>query len=197
MLSPVIILVLIGLAYRYTASILKQKKLWYTLTWILMVLVVVFKDLVILTPLVKGFVGFAFFYVVMITGALNPKWKVTKRLKSVRAVYSILGFTILIAHPLSYSMKIISGTIPIPWFGLGAFLVMITLFITSYISIRKKMTAKTWSNLQKWAYLSYGLILIHLIVNASSIPNRIVAIILFTPYIILKVLKETKKKSTV
>ena len=194
MLSPLIILVLIGLSYRYTSQIIKQKKLWYTLAWILMVLVVVFKDLVFLTPLVKGYVGFAFFYVVMITGALNPKWTVTKRLRSVRTVYSILGFTILIAHPLSYLIKVLSGVTPIPWFGLGAFLVMIPLFITSYNSVRKKMKAKTWTSLQKWAYLSYGLILIHLIVNASTIQNRIVAIVLFIPYVILKVIKETRKK---
>jgi DMSO/TMAO reductase YedYZ heme-binding membrane subunit len=194
MLSPIIILLLILLAYVYTAQILKQKKVWYTIAWIVMVLVVIFKDLVFLTPLVKGYVGFAFFYVVMITGALNPKWTLTKRLRSVRTSYSILGFTLLIAHPLSYSIEVLSGSIAIPWFGLGAFLVMIPLFITSYITIRKRMKAKTWSSLQKWAYLSYGLILIHLIVNASTIQNRIVAIGLFIPYIVLKLLKELKKK---
>jgi DMSO/TMAO reductase YedYZ heme-binding membrane subunit len=194
MLSPIFILLLIFLAYVYTVQILKQKKILYTIVWIIMILVVMFKDLVFLTPLVKGYVGFAFFYVVMITGALDPKWKLTKRLKSVRTAYSVLGFTLLIAHPLSYSIAVISGSTPIPWLGLGAFLVMIPLFITSYISVRKRMKAKTWKNLHKWAYLSYLLILIHLIVNASTVPNRIVAILLFLPYIILKTIKETKKK---
>ena len=196
MLSPIIILLLVLLGYVYTAQILKQKKVLYTLAWIIMILVVVFKDLVFLTPLVKGYVGFAFFYVVMITGALDPKWALTKRLRSVRTSYSIIGFTLLIAHPLSYAIAVISGATTIPWFGLGAFLVMIPLFITSYISVRKRMKAKTWIKLQKWAYLSYILILIHLIVNASTVPNRIVAILLFMPYIILKLIANYNGKSS-
>jgi len=40
MLSPIIILLLILLAYVYTPQILKQKKIWYTIAWIVMILVV-------------------------------------------------------------------------------------------------------------------------------------------------------------
>jgi DMSO/TMAO reductase YedYZ heme-binding membrane subunit len=182
------------LAYFFAKQILNYKKLLYGLAWVIVILVVTFKGIPFLTPFVKGFIGFAFFYVVMIAGALNPKWKLTKRLRSVRMPYSIIGFTILMAHPISYSFEIISQTRAIPWFGLSAFIVMVPLFITSYITIRKRMKPKTWVNLQKWAYLSYGLIFIHLIVNASSSQNRIVAIILLIPYVVLKLLKEFKPK---
>lgn len=194
MLSPILVLLLMLIAYVHTKQILKHKLVLYIIAWILMVLVVVFREVPILTPLVKGFVGFAFLYVVMIAGALNPSWTLTKRLRSVRMPYSIIGFTILIAHPLSYVSEVLSQTREIPWFGLGAFLVMIPLFITSYITIRKKMKPKTWTSLQRWAYLSYGLIFIHLIVNASSVQNRIAAILLFVPYISLKLFKEFKSR---
>jgi methionine sulfoxide reductase heme-binding subunit len=194
MLSPIIIGLLILCAYFYTNQILKSKKVLYTISWLIVVLVVVFQDLPILTPLVKGFVGFAFMYVVMITGALDPKWTLTKRLKSIRTSYSIIGFTILIAHPLSYVVEVFNQTQAFPWFGVASFVVMIPLFITSYISIRKRMKAHTWKSVQKWAYLSYLLMLIHLIVNASTIQNRLVAILLFIPYVILKLLKEFKPK---
>lgn len=197
MLSPILVLLLMLIAYVHTKKILKHKLVLYGIAWILTALVVVFKELPILTPLVKGFVGFAFFYVVMIAGALNPSWTLTKRLRSVRTSYSIIGFTILLAHPLSYAAEVLAQTREIPWFGLGAFLVMIPLFITSYITIRKKMKPKTWVSLQKWAYLSYGLIFIHLIVNASSVQNRIAAILLFIPYVSLKLYKEFKKEKQI
>ncbi|MDD3924450.1 MAG: hypothetical protein PHP11_05060, partial [Erysipelotrichaceae bacterium] len=112
-----------------------------------------------MTPFVKGFIGFAFFYVVMITGALNPKWKLTKKLSGVRAPYSIIGFVLLMSHPLNYAAEILSQQRAIPYFGIGAFIIMIPLFITSFLVIRKKMKPQTWTKLQRWAYLSYALIL--------------------------------------
>jgi methionine sulfoxide reductase heme-binding subunit len=194
MLSPVIIGLLMVCAYFYTKQILTHKKVVYALAWLIVILVVLFQKLPILTPLVKGFVGFAFMYVVMIAGALNPKWTLTKRLKSIRTPYAVIGFTILIAHPLSYVADILNQSKEVPWYGLASFLIMIPLFITSYIYIRKRMKPATWKKLHKWAYLSYMLMLIHLIVNASSVQNRIAAILLFIPYIILKILKEFKNK---
>lgn len=196
MLSPIFVILLMLLAYFFTKQILNYKKILYGFAWIIVILVVTFKELPVLTPFVKGFMGFAFFYVVMMAGALNPNWKLTKHLRSVRMPYSILGFTILTAHPLSYAADVLSHAREIPLFGLGAFLVMIPLFITSYITIRKRMKPKTWINLQKWAYLSYGFIFIHLIVNASTIQNRIVAIVLLILYVVLKFLKEFKSKKS-
>lgn len=190
MMSPIIISILLVLAYYFAPKILKYRKQLYIGVWLMLVVIVIFKDKPFVTPFVKGFVGFAFFYVVMITGALNPKWKLTQKLRSVRAPYSILGFVLLMSHPLNYAVEVISQQRDIPFFGIGAFLVMIPLFITSYMAIRKKMKPKTWVKLQQWAYLSYALILVHLVVNASSPQNRIVAIILFIPYIGLKVHKE-------
>lgn len=68
----------------------------------------VFKELPIFTPLIKGFVGFAFMYVVIIIGALDPKWTLTKRLWSIRTPYSVIGFTIHFVHPLSYVAEVIN-----------------------------------------------------------------------------------------
>lgn len=192
MLSPILVGILVLIAYVHTKQILKHKLVLYVIAWILVGIIVAFNDLPFLTPFIKGFVGFAFLYVVMIAGALNPKWKLTMRLKSVRTPYSIIGFTILIAHPLSYATEILSRSREVPWFGIAAFLVMIPLFITSYITIRKKIKPATWVKLQKWAYLSYALIFVHLIVNASSVQNRVAAILLFIPYLSLKLTKEFK-----
>ena len=186
MLSPVFIALLIITAYTSAPWILKHRKGLYIGVWGLLIAIIALSAKPFTAPFTKGYIGFAFFYVVMITGALNPTWALTRKLKSVRAPYSIMGFVLLLAHPLSYATEILSGSREFPIIGVLAFAVMIPLFITSYMTIRKRMKPANWFRLQKWAYLSYALILIHLIVNASSLPNRIVAIVLFIPYIVLK-----------
>ncbi len=190
MLSPIVIGILMGLAYYFTPQILNYRKQLYIVVWFVLAFVIALRGMPFVTPFIKGFVGFAFFYVVMVTGALNPNWKLTKKLRSVRAPYSILGFVLLMSHPLNYVAEVLSKQRDIPYFGVAAFVIMIPLFITSYMAVRKKMKAQAWIKLQRWAYLSYALVLIHLVVNASSPQNRIVAILLFIPYIGLKVYKE-------
>lgn len=190
MFSPIIISILMVLAYYLAPQILKFRKQLYVGVWFVLAAIIALRGKPFVTPFVKGFVGFAFFYVVMITGALNPSWKLTKKLRSVRAPYSILGFVLLMSHPLNYVAEVLSKQRDIPYFGVAAFLIMIPLFITSYMTIRKKMKAQSWVKLQRWAYPVYALMLIHLVVNASSPQNRIVAILLFVPYVGLKVHKE-------
>jgi len=195
MLSPIIIILFITLAYYFTPQILKYRKYLYIGVWILLALILLFNEKTFMTPFVKGYVGFALFYVVMITGALNPKLKITQKLKSVRAPYSILGFVLLLSHPLHYAIEVLTQQRDFPLFGVLAFVVMIPLFITSYMTIRKRMKPQDWFKLQRWAYLSYAFILVHLIINASTPQNRIVAIILFIIYIGLKLFKELKLKT--
>ena len=66
---------------------------------------------------------------------------------------------------------------------------MLPLFITSFMIVRKKFTFTTWKKLQRFAYLAYIMIFIHLILMAE-LPNLAVYIVLFVPYIILKLRKE-------
>ena len=91
MLSPIVISILMALAYYLAPQILKYRKQLYVGVWFVLAAIIALRGKPFVTPFVKGFVGFAFFYVVMITGALNPSWKLTKKLRSVRAPYSILG----------------------------------------------------------------------------------------------------------
>lgn len=187
MLSPLFIVVLMILAYVASAWILKHRSILYTGIWFVLALVVLLKDKPFMLPFVKGYVGFAFFYVVMITGALPQTWKLTLKLKSVRAPYSILGFILLMAHPLFYALEVLQGQREIPLPGIIAFVIMIPLFVTSYMKIRVKMKAKTWKKLQQAAYVSYAFILLHLIVQASTPINRILAVALFAIYAIFKI----------
>lgn len=193
MFSPIIIAVLSVLAYYFYKPILKYKLIIYTLVWGIVGVSLLENTPAFLLPFFKGYVGFSFFYVVMIAGVLPTQWKLTKVLKAIRAPYSVVGFIVLLVHPLHYANEVFSQTRDTPWFGLLALIVMIPLFVTSYMVIRKKMKPKSWKSLQKWAYLSYASMFVHLIIQASTTQNRIMALLLAMTYLILKLTKEIKQ----
>lgn len=195
MLSPIFVVLLAALAYYQASNLLKFRKYIYPGVWIFVVLGVVLADKPFMLPLTKGYLGFAFWYVVMMTGAINPKWKLTAKLKAVRGVYSVMGFILLLPHPLRYAAEVLSAQREFPIFGVVAFAIMVPLFITSYMVIRTKMKATDWKKLQSLAYISYGLIFIHLIVRATTPINRILAIVMGIIYVGLKIQFELNKRS--
>ncbi len=188
MLSPIFAALFMVLAFFFAPKILKHRKILTYGVWGVLALEIILRNAPFMAPFVKGFIGYALFFVVAITGALPPKWTLTKKLFSVRGMYSILGFVLLTAHPIFYTSEILTGTREIPWYGVISYVVMIPLWITSYLSVRKKMTPQNWKKLQRFAYVSYVLMFVHLIVNASTPQNRIVAIAMAAIYGILKLI---------
>lgn len=173
----------------------------YLLATVLSILAFIFKDSEITLPLMQGFVGLSFFYLVMVTGALKKTSPLRIKLMGVRREYSIVGFITIAPHALNYAIQGMNGTRSLEWFGIAAFVLMIPLFITSFLSVRKKMNAKTWKDLQSIAYLIYLLLFIHLMINYSKIINLAVYIIIFVLYFVMKGIyeinryKEKKSKS--
>lgn len=143
-------------------------------------------------PFTQGYLGLSFLYVVMIAGAIENKSSIRKSILGVRREYSIIGFILISSHSLKYLSEFLLGDIRFEWFGVIPYVIMIPLFITSFMVIRRKLTLSTWKYIQKYAYVVYILIFIHLIVVAE-LPNLAVYILLFTPYILLKSIKEIKK----
>ncbi len=142
-------------------------------------------------PWIKGFLGLAIFYIVMLAGAL-PDWTYKKKITSVRTELSIIGFIAITPHAIFNLIRIFEGTIDPTFFGIIAYIIMIPLFITSFITIRKKMKNKLWKNLQRLAYIVYLLLFIHLIIHFSLPINRILYIILLFTYILFKSIKIMK-----
>ena len=137
----------------------------------------------------KGFLGLAFFYVVMINGILPKKKSLYKKLYSIRAELSILGFIVLTPHAIKFFIDMFfnSGIDGIfDFVGLIAYVIMIPLFITSFKKIRAKFSFYNWKRIQNFAYFAYLLIFVHLIMNYSLPVNLILYLILFIPYIIYK-----------
>lgn len=139
-------------------------------------------------PWSKGFFGLALFYLVMLAGAL-PNWNYKKRIYSVRTELSIIGFISISPHAIFNLIKIFNNTIAPTYFGIITYVIMIPLFITSFIIIRKKMNNRHWKNLQRFAYLAYLLLFIHLVIQFSQPINRILYIVLFVVYSIFKIIK--------
>lgn len=180
------------LAYFKGAFIRKHNTVLYIIALLFAIATFITRYKIPLTePFTQGYLGLSLLYIVMMAGALQNTMKLRKRIMGVRREYSIIGFILLTPHALKYLIEFLQGTIRFEWFGVIPFAIMIPLFITSFMVVRKKMTQKAWKKLQQFAYIAYILIFVHLIVVAKM-PNLIVYIVLFTPYIIMKPLKEFK-----
>ena len=198
MITFIIIILLSILIYFKSTFIKKHKTILYIGFTLLSIITLIIWQLTsksifntLSLPWIKGFLGLAIFYLVMIAGAL-PNWKFKKKLYSVRTELSIIGFIAITPHALYNLIKIYNGDIDPTYFGIIAYIIMIPLFMTSFITIRKRMNHKDWKNLQRFAYIVYLLLFIHLIIHFSIPINRVLYIILLINYLIFKVIKTFK-----
>ncbi|WP_264174497.1 ferric reductase-like transmembrane domain-containing protein [Clostridium algoriphilum] len=126
---------------------------------------------------IGGYVSIAFFILIMFAGAINPKWVITKKLLSIRAELAIIASIFIMPHSIIYLIRFIvlklpkafkTGVIPklyIAYISIGiiAFFIMIPLFITSFKKVRRKIKGIQWARLQRFAYIFYFLVYIHIL----------------------------------
>lgn len=187
-------LILLTLLAIYANKLIRKHNVkLYILALVLSVLSFIFKDHNLAIPFMKGFLGLSFFYIVMITGALKNKSKLRNKLMGIRREYSILGFIVVSPHALHYILLALDGTRALEWYGFIAFLIMIPLFVTSFLSVRKKMKFSHWKLLQKTAYVVYLLLFIHLILHYSKPINLVLYLIIFIFYFVMKFIFELNK----
>lgn len=195
MLSLPIAVVLILLAFYFKGVIRKRATIIYIIVTVLSVIAIFVTGFKPLAPIQKGAFGLSFFYVVMLAGALKDKSKLRSALMSVRKEFSIIGFIFISPHAINLFLKFLENKISLPIFGVIIYVIMIPLFITSFTVIRKKFKYQTWKKLQRFAYISYILLFVHLIVQSSN-PNQIIYILMFVIYFGLKIAYEVKKYKT-
>lgn len=150
------------------------------------------------------------FGIIMFIGALNDRWKVTQRLKSIRAEISVIATILTLGHNISlgffgkkhYFLKLFEG--------IGAYkhperfyaalvsvvliCIMIPLAVTSLKSVRRRMKQDTWNKLHKLAYLFYALLFVHIsLILVPKLPKSIygyiVYLAIFGTYLIMKLIK--------
>ena len=128
----------------------------------------------------RGIVATALFTLVMWAAIFKNGTQIKIRLMSVRAELSIIACILTLVHNFFYGKNYIVWlftarerlTVP---FVIATILtivldaIMLPLMITSFKGVRKKMKAKNWKKLQRWAYPFYMLIYVHVMVLFVSI----------------------------
>lgn len=137
-----------------------------------------------------GYLGFAFFIVVMFASTLE-QGNLRKHLMGNRAELAIIGAMFAITHGLKYLVFSLDYSFflrsPLYFFlGIAALVVMLPLAATSFMWLRKKMKGKTWKKLHKLSYLFYGLVFLHLILINND--RMIFYIVLASVYVIYRLL---------
>ena len=186
----VISLCLVTLIVLVAGEVLRKRPLPFYVGAILLASVSVafsWNGIRILEPVIaRGALTGALFTLVMFAGAFPQGSFGAKTFMTVRAQLSIIGSIFALSHGLSlgksYFLRIVSGIVGKENAGSFDFitiisllisatllLVMLPLFVTSFKVIRKKMNPKAWKNLQRFAYLFYALMYLHIL--AFEIPK--------------------------
>lgn len=120
----------------------------------------------------RGAFATALWAVVMWTGALKNGSKLIKRLMPVRGELSILAAILTLGHNIGYGktyfVRLFTNAGSMPTNQLAAsiitivmLVIMLPLTVISFPSVRKKIKARRWKQIQRTAYLFYALIYLH------------------------------------
>ena len=164
----------------------------------------------------KGSIGTAMFVAVMYTGALPKGSKLIAPLMKIRGELSITAAILVLCHNFTYGItyfkmlfikpEALSATqLTAAIISLVLIIIMIVLTVTSFQAVRKKMKAKKWKQLQRTAYVFYGLMYVHImLINipyarlglGTYIANVVIYSIVFLGYAAMRIAKAVSVKAT-
>ena len=163
----------------------------------------------------KGSLGTAMFVAVMYAGALPKGSKLIAPLMKIRGELSITAAILVLCHNFTYGMtyfrmlftktSMLSATqLAAAVISLVLIAIMLVLTVTSFPSVRKKMQAKKWKQLQRTAYVFYGLMYVHImLINipyarlglGMYIANVVIYSIVFLGYAAMRIAKAVSVKA--
>ena len=124
-------------------------------------------------PLWLGALGTACFIEVMAVGAMPNGHPKVKQIMPIRGELSIFACLLTLGQNLSYGKNYLtlgflcSGPISAvkiaAWVSVVMIVLMLVLTVTSIKAVRRRFPPKRWKALQRWAYLFYGLIYVHVL----------------------------------
>lgn len=164
----------------------------------------------------RGSLATAIFIIVMYTGALKNGSALMKKLIVIRGELSIMASIMILCHNIFfgkiYFVRLFTSASTMPVTQLLAaiasllmLVIMIPLAIMSFPKVRKKMKPKLWKRLQRFAYVFYALIYIHIfLLTYSSAQARrgdyalslILYTIVFGVYLVMRVRKYLLKNNS-
>ena len=153
----------------------------------------------------KGTLGIAMFMVVMYIGVFPRDGKISKMLRPVRGELSILACILVAGHMVFYLMSILGNIGALKANMLAGFIagvvllaLILVLGVTSARFVKRHMKARQWKQLQRFSYLFYGLVYVHLVVllgpaallgKQPALANLIIYTILFVVYFIARIIR--------
>lgn len=163
----------------------------------------------------KGSLGTAMFVAVMYAGALPKGNKLIAPLMKIRGELSITAAILVLCHNFTYGMtyfkmlftkpEVLSATqLTAAIISLVLITIMLVLTVTSFPAVRKKMQAKKWKQLQRTAYVFYGLMYVHImLINipyarlglGTYIANVVIYSIVFLGYAAMRIAKAVSVKA--
>lgn len=163
----------------------------------------------------KGSLGTAMFVAVMYAGALPKGSKLIAPLMKLRGELSITAAILVLCHNFTYGMTYfkmlfikpaaLSATqLTAAIISLVLIIIMLVLTVTSFQAVRKKMKAKKWKQLQRTAYVFYGLMYVHImLINipyarlglGTYIANVVIYSIVFLGYAAMRIAKAVSVKA--
>lgn len=157
----------------------------------------------------KGSLGTAMFAAVMYAGALPKGSRLIAPLMRIRGELSITAAILVLCHNFTYGKTYFKMLLTKPGtlsatqltaaiISLVLIAIMLVLTATSFPAVRKKMQAKKWKQLQRMAYVFYGLMYVHImLINipyarlglGTYIANVIIYSIVFLGYGAMRITK--------
>lgn len=157
----------------------------------------------------RGIFATASFMIVMFLGTIAKHNDFSKKLMAIRGEMSIMASLLVFSHNIIFGLRyfpiLFTNPSSMPQRQLIAsiitiflLLMLIPLFVTSFKTIRRKMKAKSWKNLQKMAYPFFIGIYVHVMVlYSSNWKENMVGVVIYTliylAYIILRLRKRNIK----
>ncbi|MDM8313309.1 ferric reductase-like transmembrane domain-containing protein [Clostridium cadaveris] len=223
MLFIITLLILLGLSCIFYKQINKYSSIIYLVSIIITTLLIFinkgnfsgyipdFLRRNFLNIFTKGTFSLALFTIVMFTGVIKNTSPIKGRLMRIRGELSIVACILVLGHNILYGIKYFPALFINPsslsTYKLMATIVslimitlMIPLMITSFKCVRKKMPYKKWKNIQRSAYVFYGLIYVHMMLLyipkfEKKYLDIILCTVMFLIYFILRINKYFKDKS--
>ena len=155
----------------------------------------------------RGIFATATFMIVMYLGTITKHNDFSKKLMAIRGEISIMASLLVFSHNIIFGLRyfptLFTNPSSMPKRELIAsiitmflLLMLIPLFVTSFKSVRKKMKARSWKNLQKMAYPFFIGIYVHIMVlYSANWKENMLGIIIYTTIHLLYIVSRLRKRN--
>ncbi|WP_276876057.1 hypothetical protein [Anaerococcus hydrogenalis] len=155
----------------------------------------------------RGIFATATFMIVMFLGTVTKHNDFSKKLMAIRGEISIIASILVFSHNIIFGLHyfpiLFTNPSSMPTRQLIAsiitiflLLMLIPLFVTSFKTVRRKMKAKSWKNLQKMAYPFFMGIYVHIMVlYSANWKENMIGIIIYTTIYLLYIVLRLRKRN--